>query len=382
VDKNKNWWVYCELDQLAGTLALADVNAGQHLPSTNRYWFQYFIDQQYGEVWNGVNYGTNTPQRDWPKVWEWKSAYHDFEHALVGYITAQQLAGQPFTLNYAFTAPVDQSTIHPYYLDSPILTYAETTDPQNVRHQAVTFRGKQPPPVTLAAPASAASYFAGPLPAGSIAMLKGSGLATTTEQASTVPYPTKLGGTTVTIRDSSGTERSAPILYASPQQINFEIPQGTLAGPATVTVLPSTSPGMLVPCEVAAVAPGIFQLNSTALAAANVIRVRSGMTLPLEPVYDVNGTGAVVPRFIDLGPKTDSVYLALYGTGFRNAKNISVTIGGQPVNVLYSGPQGTYDGLDQLNAGPISRALAGKGKTNVVVVADGQTANPVEVLIQ
>jgi uncharacterized protein (TIGR03437 family) len=382
VDKNKNWWVYCELDQLAGTLALADVDAGQHLPSTNRYWFQYFVDHQYGEVWNGVNYGTNTPQRDWPKAWEWKSAYHDFEHALVGYITAQQLRGQPFTLHYAVNTPVDESTIHPYYFDSPIISYTETIDGEGVRHQAVIFHGTQPPPVTWATPVSAASYFAGPLPAGSIAMMKGSGLATTTEQAATVPYPAKLGGTTVTVRDSSGTERSAPMLYASPQQVNFEIPHGTLNGPAAVVVTPSVGFVLSIPVEIAGAAPGMFQLNSTALAAANVIRVRSGTTLPLEPVYGVSATGDVIARAIDLGPDTDSVYLALYGTGFRNAKNVSVSIGGQPVGVLYSGPQGTYDGLDQLNAGPISRAMAGTGKTNVVVVADGQTANPVEVLIQ
>ena len=61
IDKNKNWWVYDEIDQLSGTMALADVAAGRYLPQTNRYWFQYFVDHTSGEVWNGVDYGTNAP---------------------------------------------------------------------------------------------------------------------------------------------------------------------------------------------------------------------------------------------------------------------------------------------------------------------------------
>src|SRR5262249_20454199 len=59
---------YCELDQLAGTLALDDPQAGRFLPQTTAYWFQYFVDHQYGDVWNGVTFGTNAPQRDMPKA--------------------------------------------------------------------------------------------------------------------------------------------------------------------------------------------------------------------------------------------------------------------------------------------------------------------------
>jgi len=108
-DPDKTWWVYAELDQLSGTLALDDVAAGQYLPQTTAYWFNYFVDHQYGEVWNGVNYPANTPQQSYPKSWQWKNAYHDFEHTLVGYITSQWLLGQPVTLHYAFGGPVEQA---------------------------------------------------------------------------------------------------------------------------------------------------------------------------------------------------------------------------------------------------------------------------------
>ena len=59
-----------------------------------------------------------------------------------------------------------------------------------------------------------------------------------------------------------------------------------------------------------------------------------------------------------------------------------VTIGGYSVPVLYSGPQGTYAGLDQVNAGPVPRTLSGGGPVTIVLTADDQTANPVEVTIK
>jgi uncharacterized protein (TIGR03437 family) len=382
VDKNKNWWVYCELDQLSGTLALGDAGAGVHLPQTNQYWFRYFVDHQFGEVWNGVNFGTNTPQRDFPKAWQWKSAYHDFEHALVGYITSQQLLGQPFTLHYAFAGGVDRATTHPYYFSAAIDTVTETVDSAGNRYQAVTFRPAQPASLDVAAPVSAASFLSSPLAAESIAMVTGVNLATTTAQAQTTPFPKSLGGTTVSVRDSTGTARTASLLYVSPRQVNFQIPPGTRSGPATVVVTPSTAVSVAWPIQVASAAPGIFQLNSTALAAANIIRVKDGVTQPLEPVYEVDASNQVVPRPVDLGQDTDLIYLALYATGLRNAQSVGVTVAGQSVPVIYSGPQGSYEGLDQVNAGPVPRSLAGAGKVNVVLVADGQTANPVEFVLR
>ncbi len=379
VDKNKNWWVYCELDQLAGTLGLDHPGAAQPLPQTNQYWFQYFVDHQHGEVWNGVNYGSNTPQLDFPKVWQWKSAYHDFEHALVGYITSQQLLNRPFTLHYAMPGGLDRATTHPYYFSASIDSVTETRDASGARYQAVTFHETQPATLAAVATVSAASSWEGPLAAGSIATILGAGLASATAIAQPGALPLTLGGTTVTVKDSAGAVRTAPLFFVSPTQVNFEIPPGTRSGPATVIVAPSS---VTTTIQVASVAPGLFELNPSALAAANVVRVMAGVAQPIEPVYDVDALHNIVARPIDLGPDTEQVYLTLYATGIRNAQDVTATIAGRSVPVIYAGPQGTYDGLDQINAGPIPRSLAGAGKANIVVAADGQTANPVEVAIR
>ena len=357
IDPNKTWWVYDELDQLSGSLALADVAAGQYLPQTTAYWFNYFVDHQYGEVWNGVNYPDNTPQRDYPKAWQWKSAYHDFEHTLVGYITSQWLLGQPATLYYAFNGTVNPDDIHPYYFSSTV---------DAIDGDAVTFH-----PATIgSAPAvgvtSAASYLKTPLAADSIATAWSGGLP---------------AGATVSVTDAAGTSRPAQVFYSSTSQVNFLIPAGTAPGTATVNI--SAADGTAATAgsaQVANIGPGIFQLNSTALAAAIVARVAPDGSQTIEPVYQLDASNNVVP--LPIGLASGSVYLTLFGTGLRHAQTASVTVGGQSVPLLYWGAQGTYAGLDQINVGPLPASLAGRGRVNIILSADGQTANPVLVAVE
>jgi hypothetical protein len=83
---------------------------------------------------------------------------------------------------------------------------------------------------------SAASFSAGELASEAIAAAFGTGLAITTQAAETTPLPTQLAGTTVSVKDSAGVERFAPLFFVSPDQINYLIPEGTLPGTATVTV--------------------------------------------------------------------------------------------------------------------------------------------------
>ena len=367
-DQDKTWWVYAELDQLSGTLALSDVAAGRYLPQTTAYWFNYFVDPQYGEVWNGLNYPANTPQKSYPKVWQWKNAYHDFEHTLVGYITSQWLLGQPVTLHYAFTNPVDQATIHPYYFSSTIDSLTTTHDSLGNSYQTVTFHpvnvGSAPPVVAT----SAASFLTGPIAVGSLAALWGTGLPSGP----------------VAVADANSVSRLAQVFYTSPTQINFQIPTGTAPGPATITVasLDGISASASGSVQIASVSPGIFQLNGTALAAAEVVRVMADQSQTIGPVYQLDASNNVTPLPIGVDPANGAVYLSVFGTGFQNAQSVAVTVGGQPVPVLWSGAPGTFPGLDQVNVGPLPPSLASRGRVNIILPADGQTANPVEIYIQ
>jgi uncharacterized protein (TIGR03437 family) len=388
IDKNKNWWISAELDQFSGTLALGDLRAGRYLPQTADYWFKYFVDPQYGEVWNGVNYGTNTPQRDYPKAWAWKSAYHSFEHALVGYITAQYLHGQPATLHYAFQKPVDQALIHPYYFPGRIQSIEVTKDGAGNLYQAVSFSGPAPPLLPTLTTVSGASFLAGPLAAGSIASAFGTRLSTErhTPPAGQVFLATP--GTTVAIEDAAGAQWNASLYSVSPGQVNFLVPAAAAPGNAAVTITAKDGAASKARIQIAAVSPGIFQLDlSTALAAANVVRVKADQSQSIESVYQVGPAGDVRARPIDLGPATEQVYLTLWVTGVLKAQSVAVTVGGQDAGVIYWGPQRlsagvNLVGMEQVNIGPLPRSLAGAGKVNIVLTADGQTANPVQVSVK
>ena len=87
-----------------------------------------------------------------------------------------------------------------------------------------------------------------------------------------------------------------------------------------------------------------------------------------------------MPRPINLG--TDQIFLILYGTGIRHATNVTATVGGLNVPVAYAGAQGAFVGEDQVNVGPLPLSLAGMGKANIVVTADGVATNTVNLVIQ
>ena len=220
-----------------------------------------------------------------------------------------------------------------------------------------------------------------PFAAESIVAAYGSDLATGTALAAAIPLPTSLAGASVMVTDSAGTPRLASLFYVSPSQINFEIPAGTAAGTATVTFQIQNGANQGATIQIGSVSPGIFQLNGSALVAAWVLQVISGAQQPLQSVYQF-GSGGVIPFPIDLGPSTEQVYLEMYGTGIRNAKSVAAKVGGLSVPVLYAGAAPGFAGEDQVNIGPLPQSLAGKGSVDILLTADGQAANTVNVTIQ
>src|SRR5260370_4718789 len=81
LDVHKSWWIFAELDQLTGTLALRDPTFVQYLPRTYDYWFRQFCDPVYGEAWNGVDGRTPAALRRVPEKLPWKKREQSFGHA-------------------------------------------------------------------------------------------------------------------------------------------------------------------------------------------------------------------------------------------------------------------------------------------------------------
>jgi len=80
----------------------------------------------------------------------------------------------------------------------------------------------------------------------------------------------------------------------------------------------------------------------------------------------------------------DTLFLILYGTGFDGASGVAgttVSVGGMPTTVTYSGKQSQFVGLDQIDA-ELPSSLAGTGQVTVNVTVDGIAANPVTITFQ
>ena len=219
----------------------------------------------------------------------------------------------------------------------------------------------------------------------SIASIFGTNLASQTQQAGTQPLPLTLGGIAVMVRDAAGTLHTAPLYYVSPGQINFLIPDGTSPGTATITIVNGATTSVAT-ATIQNVAPTLFSMNGNGngVAAATAIRTQAAnpqLQSPV-PVFQCDNSGCV-PVPIDLGLDTP-VFLSLYGTGIRNRSslsNVSVTINGVSVPVLYAGPQTQFDGLDQVNVG-LTLNLRGTGVANVVLTVDGQMSNTVIISVK
>lgn len=231
---------------------------------------------------------------------------------------------------------------------------------------------------------SAASY-RGILSPASIVTAFGSKLATTTQSAPGPSLPPMLGGTTVAVTDSAGTARQASLIYVSPGQLSFIMPDDTAAGYGTISIKSGDGTVTSTPMYLAPVAPGLFSADGsgTGVAAAEALRVSPDGTQTFLPVFQCGANGcSALP--IDLGASGDRTYLIFYGTGVRGRSsltNVTAILGGMQIPVLYVGPQGTYTGLDQANV-EIPAALAGKGVVNVVLVVDGYFTNIVTLNIK
>jgi uncharacterized protein (TIGR03437 family) len=231
---------------------------------------------------------------------------------------------------------------------------------------------------------SAASLTTGPVAPQSWVAAFGTHLADAVDSQSTSPVPTKLGNSTIIVRDANGTERPAGMNYVSPTHVNFTIPDGTAVGSATITIYSGVEVRAVGSLDIQNTAPAVFVLNKDGLGNAGVLRFK-GESYNYESIVHMDsGTNQFVGVPVDLGPVTDQVYLTLYGTGLRfrpSLDSVSVTIGGMSVPVLYAGDALYYDAVDIVNV-LLPQELRGRGRVDIGLTVNGQNANTVFVTIQ
>jgi uncharacterized protein (TIGR03437 family) len=231
--------------------------------------------------------------------------------------------------------------------------------------------------------ANGASFQVIPLTGGSLFSIFGSGLASQTASASTVPYSRSLDGVTVQFVNGSTTV-DAPISYIQPgtgtsSQINAQVPWQLVAPgmTATVNLIVSNNgvPSASTPVTIAPFSPGIFGFNTASGIMAIAYTYQDGMfawpansvagltTHPAVPgslvIVYATGLGAVSPTLAD-GAAPGSVLTSV------NTPPV-VMVGGITAPVAFAGLQPQFPGVYQLN---------------ITIPANAPTGNAVPIQIQ
>ncbi len=195
---------------------------------------------------------------------------------------------------------------------------------------------------------------------GGLLSVFGTNLANTTATASASPLAYSLAGVTATVNGLP-----APILYASPGQINIQVPYAAGAGPA---VLGIDNNGQVAgfPIQLADAAPGIF-----ADAGGNVAGQATVTQGGLATLY-LTGTGEV-------SPPLKTAY-APSVAGYELLQPLYVTVGGVPVFIQYAGLAPRQVGLAQVNI--IVPASVPVGAQPVVVTAGGIASAAATLTVQ
>jgi uncharacterized protein (TIGR03437 family) len=181
----------------------------------------------------------------------------------------------------------------------------------------------------------------------------------------------------------------APLLFVSSTQINFQVPGDTALGEATLAIQNAVQGSM----QVDAVAPGLFTVQGS-LAAMTAVRVNyNGTHVPVAVIECYPDFGCV-PSPVPLSTAGGRpIYLSFYATGFRgaNTDNVTCSVNGVQVPVLYAGPQET-PGVDQINIrllaevletiDPLDVEFFGAAAALVTIHIDGMPANAVYIEIR
>ncbi len=189
-----------------------------------------------------------------------------------------------------------------------------------------------------------------------------------------------LGGAAFTLTDAAGFSFNLPILAAASSQVNVVVPDRAQTGIASAAL---SSNGRQIAAGVLRldrVAPGLFSANADGkgVAAAVALTVAADGRQTSQVIFDQSAPAGLRRAVsIDLTRAGDQVYLLLFGVGMRSASQKAATVGGISVPVAGPAPQGEFDGLDQVNLGPLPISLAGRADAEIVVSMDGKQANKV-----
>jgi uncharacterized protein (TIGR03437 family) len=230
--------------------------------------------------------------------------------------------------------------------------------------------------ITVSAPApsiltggtvNAADYSRSFAPGGYISIF-GSNLASSTQQAQAYPFPTSLGGASVELVGSNGEQ--FPLWYASPTQINAQMPYDVPIRQVQVRVLTAAGASNIDTITVSARAPKIFTLDFSghgAAVATNTSFQVLTAALPVKPadtiVLWMNSLGATSGNPVAGQPAPGTTP----GSQPDMVLGVTATINGLDAPVSFAGLSPGSSGLYQANVQAPFTTITGPVAVQVMV---------------
>jgi len=154
-------------------------------------------------------------------------------------------------------------------------------------------------------------------------------MASSTATASVTPLPTTLGGAALTING-----RAAPLFYASPTQINAQLPNETPTGTAMAVVTVGSVASAPVSFSVTAVNPGIFIFGNNRAVVQN-------QDFNVNDASQPAAVGSFITAYLTgIGPVDNPVATGVPTPSSPLARvtlQAVATIGGQSAEILFLG---------------------------------------------
>ncbi len=221
---------------------------------------------------------------------------------------------------------------------------------------------------------NAASFNAAQVARGSISAAFGTMLSNSIASAQTAELPFEINGVRLTIANLS-----ARLMFVSPSQINFVLPEGIANGDEVAFSVNNNGVQSVGKVKIVSGSPGVFTVigDGTGQAAAQC-----------GALVDVTVGGTTTQEFVvsdqpcSVGTATRANFLIIFGTGWRLVgATTTVTIGGETITPVFAGAQPNFVGVDQINL-TLTQTLMGKGSVDVIVTAGGIASKTVTVRLQ
>ena len=218
-----------------------------------------------------------------------------------------------------------------------------------------TLRLQAQPTVATGGVLNVASYTRVGLPGGSIAqgsmfVVYGGNLGTTSTGALSFPLQTSMNGTSIKVTSGSTTV-DAIMIYTTPGQVAAILPSSTPVGSATLTLTFNSQSSSAVPIQIVPSSFGAFTLNQAGSGPAVIQNYVSATELPVNTLTTPATPGQTVILWgTGLGPVSgDEAAAPPTPNNMQSALNVVVWVGTTPAQVTYAGRSGCCAAIDQID---------------------------------